>query len=102
MITSNKGEKPPVRAVLRVAMIFEGKPREKGEIVAMKARDFVYLSGHDRVAEATEENVDSVKAEVKAERAAAAKAAQTVSDLESTKSQLATALAKIAELEGKK
>jgi len=74
LTSSNKNE--PVQAVLRVSMIVDRKPREKGEVVELSHRDFVYLHTHNRVAEATKENIEAVEAEIESEREAAERAAQ--------------------------
>jgi hypothetical protein len=74
LASSNKNE--PVQAVLRVSMIVNKKPREKGEVVELSHRDFNYLATHKRVSEATRENIEAVKAEIESEKEAAERAAQ--------------------------
>lgn len=75
MLQSNQAKKP-VKAVLRVSMIVDGEACEKGDVVELAHREFVYLANHDRVAEATSENVAAVRAEVKSEKEAAERAAK--------------------------
>ena len=74
MLTSSN-KNAPVEVVLRVGMIVDKKPREKGEVVTLSHSDFVYLANHKRVAEATDENVAIVKAEIESEKEAAERAA---------------------------
>jgi hypothetical protein len=74
MLTTNKGNKK-VNVVLRVDMVVDGERMEKGDLVEMSGHNFKYLVQHDRVAEATPENVAAVKAEVKAKEEAAKRAA---------------------------
>jgi hypothetical protein len=75
MLTANKGNKT-VKAVLRVDMVVDGERMEKGEVVEMSGHNFKYLLQHDRVAEATGENVAAVKAEIRSTEEAAKRAAQ--------------------------
>jgi hypothetical protein len=75
MLTTNKGNKK-VNVVLRVDMVVDGERMEKGEVVEMSGHNFKYLVQHDRVAEATDENVAAVRAEIKATEEAAKRAAQ--------------------------
>ncbi len=100
MLTTKKST-GPVEAVLRVDMLIEGEECEAGEVVELTARDFKYLSHHNRVLEATKDNVAAVREEIKIKRDAAAKVAARADELTDTKNQLATALARIAELEKK-
>lgn len=100
MLKVNQANKP-VEAVLRVDMLIQGEECEAGEVVELSARDFKYLHAHERVAEATKENVAQVLAEVKVRKDLAAKAARKADELTDTKNQLAAALARIAELEKK-
>jgi len=92
---------PPVKVVLKTHMIVDGEPHEKGDVVEVPYREFVYLSNYNRVAEANKENIAAVKAEIKAEEEAAEKQAAQASELETTKALLAAARAQIAELEKK-
>ena len=73
LTSSNKNE--PVQAVLRVGMIVDKKPCEKGEVVELSHRDYTYLANHKRVAEATKENIEAVEAEIESEQEAAERAA---------------------------
>lgn len=75
MLTSTQ-KNQPVNSILRVDMIVDGERKEKGDEVPLSHRDFVYLSQHSRVAEATPENVAAVKAEIKAAAEAAERAKQ--------------------------
>jgi hypothetical protein len=75
MLTANKGNKK-VNVVLRVDMVVDGERMEKGEVVEMSGHNFKYLLQHDRVAEATGENVSAVRAEIKSAEEAAKRAAQ--------------------------
>lgn len=75
MLTTNKANKT-VRAVLRVDMVVDGERMEKGDVVEMSGHNFKYLVQHDRVAEATAENIAAVKAEIKSTEEAARRAAQ--------------------------
>ena len=75
MLTTNKGNKK-VNVVLRVDMVVDGERMEKGVVVEMSGHNFKYLVQHDRVAEATGENIAAVKAEVKSTEEAAKRAAQ--------------------------
>lgn len=75
MLTTTKGNKT-VQAVLRVAMVVDGERMEKGDVVEMSSHNFKYLIQHDRVAEATPENIAAVKAETKSAEEAARRAAQ--------------------------
>ena len=53
MIQAQKGQKPPVRAKLLIAMKVEKNGEmvtcDAGEIVELKHRDFVYLESNHRV-----------------------------------------------------
>lgn len=60
MLSTNKGSKI-VKAVLRVDMVVDGEFATKGDVVEMSSSNFKYLSQHDRVAEATAENVAAAK-----------------------------------------
>jgi hypothetical protein len=73
LTSSNKND--PIQTVLRVAMVVDKKPHEKGEVVVLSHRDYVYLANHKRVAEATPENVKAVEAEIESEKEAAERAA---------------------------
>jgi hypothetical protein len=75
MLTANKGNKT-VKTVLRVDMVVDGERMEKGDVVEMSGHHFKYLALHDRVAEATAENVTAVRAEIKSAEEAAKRAAQ--------------------------
>lgn len=102
MLKASQSNKP-VEAVLRVDMLIAGEECEAGEVVELKEREYRYLFTHDRVLEATKENVERVRAEVAARKKIAANQAAKADELADTKNQLATALARIAELEkGKK
>jgi 7-keto-8-aminopelargonate synthetase-like enzyme len=68
LTSSNKND--PIQTVLRVAMVVDKKPHEKGEVVVLSHRDYVYLANHKRVAEATPENVKAVEAEIESEKEA--------------------------------
>ncbi|MGA7887615.1 MAG: hypothetical protein WCA44_17915 [Acidobacteriaceae bacterium] len=72
MLTNGK-KGDPVTAVLRNDMVIDRKRREKGDVVELSYREYLYLAGNDRVLEATKENIDAVKAEAKAEKEAAAR-----------------------------
>jgi hypothetical protein len=74
MLTSSN-KNAPVEAVLRVGMIVDKKPREKGDVVMLSHSDFAYLANHKRVAEATKENIEAVEAEIESEKEAAERAA---------------------------
>src|SRR5208337_3924152 len=65
-----------VSVVLRHHMVVDKERRAKGEIIDLSYRDYVYLANHDRVAEATKENIEAVKAEIKAEAELAERQAQ--------------------------
>ena len=65
MLSTNKGNLT-VKAVLRVDMVMDGKRMEKGDVVEMSGHNFKYLVQHDRVAEATTENIAAVRAELSA------------------------------------
>lgn len=65
MLSTNKGNLT-VKAVLRVDMVMDGKRMEKGDVVEMSGHNFKYLVQHDRVAEATTENIAAVRAELAA------------------------------------
>jgi hypothetical protein len=73
MLAANKQSRT-VRAVLKIDMVLDGERAQKGDVVDMSAREFRYLAHHDRVAEATVENVAAVKAQVKAEKDVAERA----------------------------
>jgi hypothetical protein len=75
MLTTNKASKT-VNVVLRVDMVVDGERMEKGDVVEMSGHNFKYLIQHDRVAEATAENIAAVRAEIKATEEAAKRAAQ--------------------------
>jgi hypothetical protein len=79
MLTTSKGSKT-VQAVLRVAMIVDGERKEKGDVVTLSAHNYKYLAQHDRVAEATAENIAAVAAEIKSAEEAALRAAQPSSE----------------------
>lgn len=100
MLKLNQSNKP-MEAVLRVDMLIAGEECEAGEVVELSAREYRYLYAHDRVCEATKENVAAVRAEVKMRKDAAEQATAKADTLTDTKNQLATALARIAELEKK-
>jgi hypothetical protein len=76
---STNSKAATVRTVLRVDMVVAGNRMQKGAVVELARKDFVYLSQHDRVAEATAENISAVQAEVKAEKEAAKRAAVQLS-----------------------
>lgn len=99
MLSTNKGNKT-VKAVLRVDMVVDGERMEKGEVVEMSGHNFKYLIQHDRVAEATTENIASVKAEVKATEEAARRAAQP-SDNDVLRTRVANLEAELAARKGK-
>ncbi len=65
MLSTNKGNLT-VKAVLRVDMVMDGKRMEKGDVVEMSGHNFKYLVQHDRVAEATTENIAAVRAQLSA------------------------------------
>jgi hypothetical protein len=73
MLAANKQSKT-VRTVLKIDMVFDGERAQKGDVVDMSAREFRYLAHHDRVAEATPENIAAVKAQIKSEKDAAERA----------------------------
>jgi len=79
-------------------MVVDRENKEKGDIVSMSARDFKYLYHHDRVAEATKENVAAVLAEVASEKEAQKRAAVTADELTTTKALLAAAQLELATL----
>lgn len=79
MLTTNKVNKT-VNVVLRVDMVVDGERMEKGDVVEMSSHNFKYLVQHDRVAEATTENIAAVRAEIKATEEAAKRAAQPSSE----------------------
>lgn len=91
----------PVEAVLCMDMLINGEECAAGEVVELSAREFKYLHHFDRVMPATEKNVAAVRAQVKAKKDAADKAAKKADELGTTKAQLALAMARIAELETK-
>ncbi len=66
--------------MLRVDMVVDGERMEKGDVVEMSGHNFKYLLQHDRVAEATAENIAAVKAEIKATEEAAKRALQPSSE----------------------
>jgi hypothetical protein len=96
---NNKAEK--VEAVLCMDMLIAGEECSAGEVVEMSARDLKYFLHFDRVLPATKENVAAVKAQAEAKARAAQAAAARADELTATRNELATALARIAELEGK-
>jgi hypothetical protein len=77
-----------VSVVLRHNMVVDKARKEKGEVVELSYRDYAYLSNHDRVADATEENIKVVRDEIKAEAALAARQAQP-SEAEKLKDRIA-------------
>ncbi len=72
MLTTSKSNKK-MNVVLRVDMVVDGERMSKGDVVEMSSQNYKYLVQHDRVAEATAENVASVKAEIKSAVEAAKK-----------------------------
>jgi hypothetical protein len=94
MLSTNKGNKT-VQAVLRVDMVVDGEREEKGAVVTMSGHNFKYLLQHDRVAEATPENIAAVKAEIKSTEAAAKRALQP-SDSDVLKARIANLEAELA------
>jgi hypothetical protein len=79
MLTTNKVNKK-IDVVLRVDMVVDGERLEKGDVVEMSVHNYKYLVQHDRVAEATPENVAAVKVEIKSAEEATKRAAQPSSD----------------------
>ncbi len=75
MLTASKGSKT-VKAVLRVDMVMDGERMEKGAVVEMSIHTYRYLAQHDRVAEATSENIAAVQAQIKSDEENARRAAQ--------------------------
>jgi ribosomal protein L9 len=94
MLTANKGNKS-VNVVLRVDMVVDGERMEKGDVVEISGHNFKYLVQHDRVAEATTENIAAVKAEVKSAKEAAERA-KLPSDNEVLKARVANLEAELA------
>ena len=85
-----------VKAVLKVSMIVNKKARERGEVVDLTRREFKYFAYHDRVLEATPENVALVKEQVAAEEKAAKEAMKRAAVADD---KIAAQEARIAQLE---
>ena len=77
-------------------MVVDKKRVDAGSIVELPYRDYVYLANHDRVFDATDENVALVKAELKGKAELAARNAQP-SEAEQLKARIAELEAKLAE-----
>jgi seryl-tRNA synthetase len=99
MLAANKVNKP-IDAVLRVDMVVNGERRSKGDVVELSNSNFKYLAQHDRVAEATDENIAAVKVQIKSEKEAADRA-KLPSESETLKARIANLEAELAAAKGK-
>jgi hypothetical protein len=95
MLKAMNNKRRPVNAVLRYAMIVNKEPREGGEVVELSYADFTYLNTHERVFEATPENIALVKDELRRAKEAVARRNQP-SDTETLKARIANLEAELA------
>jgi hypothetical protein len=105
LVSNSKADRAKVKAVLLFTMVIgdgdDSDVKEKGDVVELSKREFTYLAEYGRVAEATPENIDNVKAEIAAEKKAAESRATELGEKDVLRARIAQLEAELGSKKGK-